>query len=263
MKRVILIFSLPILVFCALICLCLIKSNELDLFLKNLDGYQKELFQIKTDLNSEMLFSSDLKIAEGEWEHWSELGKRNILFWNEFLNAANNLHTSHTSKSSSAISTDINKLLSSLNRSCKGKNVKFDIQNQLENSFLATTDQVVESFGFGFKSYDGFWPSFDKEEANTIYIQSKIVKEIVQYYLSSFDSESTNLISIKRESAGSTDSLHIQDDLFYPKSELSSLRSSNLLKSYLFEISFSGKTKNCRTFINQLLPPFSLRTLTS
>ena len=261
MKRVIIIFSLPILVFCTLICLCLIKSNELDLFLKNLDGYQKELFQIKTDLNSEMLFSSDLKIAEGEWEHWSELGKRNILFWNEFLNTANNLHTSHTSKSSSAISTDINKLLSSLNRSCKGKNVKFDIQNQLENSFLTTTDQVVESFGFGFKSYDGFWPSFDKEEANTIYIQSKIVKEIVQYYLSSFDSESSNLISIKRESAGRTDSLHIQDDLFYPKSQLSSLRSSNLLKSYLFEISFSGKTKNCRTFINQLLPPFSLRTL--
>ena len=248
-------------VFCALICLCLIKSNELDLFLKDLDGYQKELFQIKTDLNSEMLFSSDLKIAEGEWERWSELGKRNILFWNEFLNAANNLHISHTSKSSSAISTDINKLLSSLNRSCKGKNVKFDIQNQPENSFLTTTDQVVESFGFGFKSYDGFWPSFDKEEANTIYIQSKIIKEIVQYYLSSFDSESTNLISIKRESAGSTDSLHIHDDLIYPNSELSSLRSSNLLKSYLFEISFSGKTKNCRTFINQLLPPFSLRTL--
>ena len=261
MKRVIIIFSLPILVFCTLICLCLIKSNELDLFLKNLDGYQKELFQIKTDLNSEMLFSSDLKIAEGEWERWSELGKRNNIFWNEFLNAPNNLHTSHTPKSSSAISTDINKLLSSLNRSCKGKNVRFDIQNELENSFLATTDQVVESFGFGFESYDGFWPSFDKEEANTIYIQSKIIKEIVQYYLSSFDSESTNLISIKRESAGSTDSLHIQDDLFYPKSELSSLRSSNLLKSYLFEISFSGKTKNCRTFINQLLPPFSLRTL--
>ena len=136
-------------------------------FLKNLDGYQKELFQIKTDLNSEMLFSSDLKIAEGEWEHWSELGKRNILFWNEFLNAANNLHTSHTTKSSSAISTDINKLLSYLNRSCKGKNVKFDIQNQLENSFLTTPDQEVESFGFGFNSYDGFWPSFDKEEANT------------------------------------------------------------------------------------------------
>ena len=248
-------------IFCTLICLCLIKSNELDLFSKNLDGYQKELVQIRTDLNSEMLFSSDLKIAEDEWEHWSELGRRNITFWNNFLNTANNLHTLHTSKSSSAISTEINKLLSSLNRSCKGKNVKFDIQSQLENSFLVTSDQKVESFGFGFKSYDGFWPSFDKEEANTIFIQSKIVKEIVQYYLSSFDSESTNLISIKRESAGSTDSLHIQDDLFYPKSELSSLRSSNLLKSYLFEISFSGKTKNCRSFINQLLPPFSLRTL--
>ena len=151
MKRFFLIFSIPILIFCTLICLCLIKSNELDLFSKSLNGDQKELFQLRADLNSEMLLSSDLKIAQSEWEHWSEQGKRNIIFWNEFLNKPNNLHTTHSSKSSSAISTDINKLLSSLNRSCKGKNVKFDIQNQLENSFLTTPDQVVESFGFGFK----------------------------------------------------------------------------------------------------------------
>lgn len=261
MKRVLLIFSLPALLFCLLIGLSLSKTNELDLLTKNLVRHQKDLYQIEADHNLEMLFSSDLKISEHEWEHWSKLGKKNILFWNEFLNSTNNLHTTHTSKSSSAISTDINKLLSSLNRACKGKNVKFNIPNQLENTFLAASEQQNESFGFGFSSYDGFWPSFDKKEANTIYIQSKIVKEIVQYYLSSFNSESTNLISIKRESAGSTDSLHIQDDLFYPKSELSSLRSSNLIKSYLFEISFSGKTENCRSFINQLLPPFSLRAL--
>ncbi|MDC3282553.1 hypothetical protein OAU80_00605 [Opitutales bacterium] len=261
MKRVLLIFSLPTLVFCGLIVLSLNKTSELDLLSKNLDRYQKELFQIRTDLKLEMLFSSDLRIAEIEWEHWTKLGKKNILFWNEFLNSTSNLHTSHTTKSSSVISTEINKLLSYLNRSCKGKNVNFNVLNQLESSLTVQPIQAKESFGFGFTSYDGFWPSFDKREANTIYIQSKIIKEFVQYYLSSFDSESTNLISIKRESAGSTDSLHIQDDIFYPKSDSSSLRSSNLIKSYLFEISFSGKTRNCRSFINQLLPPFSLRTL--
>ena len=261
MKQVLYIFSLPALLLCGLIVLSLNKTSELDLLSKNLDGYQKELFQIKTDLKLEMLFSSDLRIAESEWEHWTKLGKKNILFWNEFLNATNNLHTSHTTKSSSVISTEINKLLSYLNRSCKGKNVTFDIPNQFENSFSDAPIEKKESFGFGFTSYDGFWPSFDKREANTIYIQSKIIKEVVQYYLSSFDSESTNLISVKRESAGSTDSLHILDDIFYPKSESTTLRSSKLIKSFLFEISFSGKTKNCRSFINQLLPPFSLRNL--
>ena len=261
MNRVLLIFSLPTLVFCGLIVLSLNKASEFDLLSKNLDRYQKELFQIRTDLKLEMLFTSDLKIAESEWEHWKKLGKKNILFWNEFLNTTNNLHTTHTTKSSSVISTEINKLLSYLNRSCKGKNVSFNKLNQLESSFTVQPIKAKESFGFGFTSYDGFWPSFDKKEANTIYIQSKIIKEFVQYYLSSFDSESTNLISIKRESAGSTDSLHIQDDIFYPKSDASSLRSSNLIKSYLFEISFSGETRNCRSFINQLLPPFSLRTL--
>ena len=261
MKRALLIFSLPTLVFCGLILLSLNKTSELELVSKNLESYQNELFQIRTDLKSELLFSSDLRIAETEWEYWTKLGNENILYWNEFLNSANNLHTSHTTKSSSVISTEINKLLSYLNRSCKGKNVTFDVPNQLENSFIVQPIQSKESFGFGFTSYDGFWPSFDKREANTIYIQSKIIKEIIQYYLSSFDSESTNLISLKRESAGSTDSLHIRDDIFYPKSESSSLRSSNLIKSYLFEITFSGKTRNCRSFINQLLPPFSLRTL--
>ena len=261
MKQLLYIFSLPVLLLCGLIVLSLNKKSELDLLSKNLDSHQKELYQIRTDLKLEMLFSTDLRIAESEWEYWTKLGKKNILFWNEFLNSINNLHTSHTTKSSSVISTEINKLLSYLNRSCKGKNVTFDIPNQFENSFSDAPIEKKESFGFGFTSYDGFWPSFDKREANTIYIQSKIIKEVVQYYLSSFDSESTNLISVKRESAGRTDSLHILDDIFHPNSELTTLRSSKLIKSFLFEISFSGKTKNCRSFINQLLPPFSLRNL--
>ena len=133
MKRVLLIFSLPTLVFCGLVVLSLNKTSELDLLSKNLDRCQKELFQIRTDLKLEMLFSSDLRIAESEWEHWTKLGKKNILFWNEFLNSTSNLHTSHTTKSSSVISTEINKLLSYLNRSCKGKNVNFNVLNQLES----------------------------------------------------------------------------------------------------------------------------------
>ena len=192
MKQLLYIFSLPALLLCGLIVLSLNKKSELDLLSKNLDSHQKELYQIRTDLKLEMLFSTDLRIAESEWEYWTKLGKKNILFWNEFLNSINNLHTSHTTKSSSVISTEINKLLSYLNRSCKGKNVTFDKANQLENSFSVAPIDKKESFGFGFTSYDGFWPSFDKKEANTIYIQSKIIKEIVQYYLSSFNSESTN-----------------------------------------------------------------------
>ena len=64
MKRALLIFSLPTLVFCGLILLSLNKTSELDLLSKNLESHQNELFQIRTDLKSELLFSSDLRIAK-------------------------------------------------------------------------------------------------------------------------------------------------------------------------------------------------------
>ena len=106
-----------------------------------------------------------------------------------------------------------------------------------------------------------FGQVFDREESNSLLKQAKVIKELCEFLLDSFEAtESFNLISIKRESAGDEDRKHIGENQYLPSSEVKLLRSSGLLDSYVFEVVFTGKTQNCRSFINQLRSPYSLRT---
>jgi hypothetical protein len=73
--------------------------------------------------------------------------------------------------------------------------------------------------------------------------------------------ENFNLLSIKRESAGDEDSKHIGENQYLANPEVKLLRDSGLIDSYIFEVVFTGKTQNIRSFINQLRPPYSLRSI--
>jgi len=117
-------------------------------------------------------------------------------------------------------------------------------------------------YGFGFSAYDGFWPSFDREESNNLLKQAKAIKELCQFLLDSYETnENFGLLSIKRESAGDEDSKHIGENQYVTKPEVKLLRDSGLIDSYIFEVVFTGKTQNIRSFINQLRPPYSLRSI--
>ena len=61
--------------------------------------------------------------------------------------------------------------------------------------------------------------------------------------------------------AGSEDKKHIGDSHYVNTNQTTYLRDGKLVASHVFEISFIGKTRNCRTFINQLRAPYSLRSL--
>ena len=66
---------------------------------------------------------------------------------------------------------------------------------------------------FGLSSYDGFWPSFSKQEAKLLGAQSKIISMMIEYLANSSDEKyGITLVQIQRESAGSEDSNHIGDD---------------------------------------------------
>ena len=139
-----------------------------------------------------------------------------------------------------------------------------DLENRLiiNQPFFDQESQKEKNFGFGFSAYDGFWPSFDKEEANTIFTQAKIIKELCDFLLGSFEpGESFSLLSIRREAAGEEDKKFIGETLYVNTNQCYLLRDSKLVDSYVFEISFTGKTKDCRTFVNQLRPPYCLRSL--
>ena len=62
-------------------------------------------------------------------------------------------------------------------------------------------------YGFGLSSYDGFWPSFSKQEAKLLGVQGKIIALMIEYLANSSNEKySITLVQIQRESVGSEDS---------------------------------------------------------
>ena len=204
----------------------------------------------------------DLNLAKSEWNSWLQISKNQSNFWKAFLDESNNAFYDKSNKSSSSINTELTRLLSQLLRECEKSNIQFNSTSQSPSPFLDSENQKSK-FGFGFACYDGFWPSFDKDEANLILVQSKIIKQLVEYFLNSFDaSDSPTLYSLKRESVGPTDAQFIKEDQIPVIKNAPNLRDAGFVKSYIFQVSFDGKTQNLRSFVNQIRPPFSVRSLT-
>lgn len=262
MKKAIFLFSLPLVIFLVFLALSFSKKSGIDTEQNEIHNLENKFNTVSNDLEIEALFSNDLVLAKNDFNQLVLRGNAQVKFWKEFINEDLNIAFSHSAKSSSSVNTEINKLLSYLGRAFENRNIKLGALKQSEELFFNPNTEKQNKFGFGFVSYDGFWPSFSKNEANVIIVQAKIIKELCEFLLSSYESPETfTLSSIKREAAGPEDKKHIGVNLYTPPNHSSLLRDSNLADSYVFEISFTGKTKNCRTFINQLRPPYSLRSL--
>ena len=260
MKLFISIFSIPCILFIVLISISISKINIINELSNETKSLKDDLHDLYLRYETEKLLSNDLKLAKQDWEDAKSIASDQLKFWENYVAPNYNLVNNQNTLSSSQVNAEINRLLSSVSRSCSSKKVKLGHSSMLSLNPFPDTTENTKGFGFGFSAYDGFWPSFTKSEANTILVQFKIIKELIEYLLNSYDDgEILNLISIKRESAGKTDSIHIGNDLItnYPPDSL--LRYDNFGQSLLFEFTFIGKTENCRSFVNQLRPPYSLR----
>ena len=262
MNKLFLIFSLPLITFIVILLLSFSKQNQVLEKLEKLNNFSKSYAESVSDLKIEKLFANELTLVKKDLEDFSQLANSQNKFWDELISAELNIVLNHSSQTSSSVNTEITKLLSYLNRTFENRKIKLG-SNKFNNvNLFATEDPKVSRYGFGFTAYDGFWPSFGKEESNSLLKQAKIIKEMCEFLLDSYEvPQSFDLISIKRETAGEEDSKHIGDNLFIKTSDVKLLRDSGLIDSYVFEVVFTGKTQNCRSFINQLRPPYSLRSL--
>jgi len=262
MKRIVLLFSLPVIAFLVVLLFSFSFQDSVHEKLKILEELDNEIIEIEANLEIEKLFANDLNLASQDFKNLTNRVITQKKFWNEFVNLDSNIVINHEIKSSSGVNTEINKLLSFLNRAFDSRKIKLGFSNLSEPNFFNPSNQQPKRYGFGFTAYDGFWPSFDKKEANDLLKQAKIIKEICEFLLDSFDlNENFSLYTIKRETAGLEDNKHIGDNLYTKNSGTHLLRDTGLVQSYVFEISFTGKTQNCRSFINQLRPPYTLRSL--
>lgn len=236
------------------------KILDIDNLTVKLNSTEKKLSELSEILYIENSLDHDIGLAKEEFSKLVTVIKEQKKIWSEFNNPNVNLYKSQKQISPSSVNANLVILQNSLKSRCQDNVIKLN-----HSSYVRSQDQENNNeskFGFGFSSYIGFWPSFNREEANLLDIQSKIIKEIVEALSSSGANEqSIELNYIKRESVGPIDKNFIDRDLVtLPKPEYL-LRKEGFIDTFCFEISFTGITDNARSFINQLSSPFSVRKL--
>ena len=219
-------------------------EEELLLF----DGLENEVIESKNDLIQ-----------------LSKIEKTQSRFWQSIVNSDENIFLNFNDKSSESINADLTRLYSSLRELCKSNNIIFKqaSPNNSITNFGQPTTVDEEKYGFGLSSYDGFWPSFSKQEAKLLGVQSKIIATMIEYLANSSDEKyAITLVLIQRESAGSEDSNHIGDDeLSLQNYESKLIRYEDKIGSFAFTVSFQSHTSHARSFINQLRAPFLVRDI--
>ena len=250
---------------CALITLVIFVlyffklKNELEDLYKNSEKQSEELIEIETKLFIENSLEADLGLAITENKILLDRFKSHTNYWDHFLNPLDNIYLTHSPQSASGVNAYLNRLLPNLRNRCIANGIKPTSNNV---PVYGDESAKVKEFGFGFSAYNGYWPSFDKSEASLIEIQAKIVNQIIDALASStVDGQILELEFIKREAVGITDKKYIGSDLVGNISKSLLLRSSPLVDSYRFQLSFVGRTENARSFINQLRPPVSVRKI--
>jgi len=250
--------------FSALVVLHFLQSAKIEQIVDENSNLRNKVSQIEENLYLDKSIESDIKIANEDFANFLTAIKGQRLLWDDFLDSKNNIYSNHSPASTSSVNANLVRLYSSLHLRCKNSGISFAQSNLDSDNVIGGPIESPTKFGFGFGSYEGFWPSFSKEEANLLDTQAKIVKEIIDALASSVsEDQNINLHYIKREAAGPVDSKHIGADLMYPLDDTFLVRRVNVIDSLAFEISFDGRTENARSFINQLRPPFSVRKFTT
>ena len=261
-EKIYFIFSIPSIIFLCIIALIIFKNNDNEVKILDINKLQKQTNELKEKLEIQKLFSNDLNFANDELNIWTNRGSKQSKFWKDFVNPELNIALAHTPQSSSSVNTEINKLLSYLRRNFENRNIKLGrpTKGEFFNDF--SNPSPPKKYGFGFSMYDGFGLVLIKRKQTRFCYKQRSLKNCVNFLLGSFaPNESFRILSIKREPAGTEDLKHIQENQYSSGSNARLLRDSGMVSSYAFQVSFTGKTTNCRTFINQLRSPYSLRSL--
>ncbi len=232
----------------------------------NLSKISKENAEIVSEIDdtNKQLFlenslGEDLDVAQRDNNILAKQFRSYANFWEDFLAVGQNYFVSTSANSASSVSAYLTRLFTSLKTRCATNSIKLQPLNEVN---LPSSVAGDEKFGFGFSSYDGFWPSFDKNEANLLEKQAKVVNEVIDALASSTSPDHSLILHfIKREAVGTTDRKHIDKDMVSPIPDAFLIRNLASAKSYRFQVSFTGRTENARSFINQLRPPFSVRRL--
>ena len=236
-----------------------ILNKDLDILYKKHTELTVDLHNLNNRLFVENSLDGDLLEASNEKNILFSNYKNYKNYWDSFLSSDENIFINHTQQSAHKVDAFLTMELTKFKKRCLNNSIKLNTGNR---SVFKSEIPESNEFGFGFSPYIGTWPSFDKEEAGLIEIQTRIIDQIVDAVASSSnEGELIELLYIKRESVGNIDAEHIGSDMVSGISDALLLKSSALVNSFRFQVSFVGRTENARSFVNQLRPPFSIRKI--
>jgi len=264
-ENIFLIFSASVglVFFVATLFFSFSESSKIKELQENIEREFSKRESINEELSIYHNLDSDYKQAEIELTEMAELEKSQSSYWKSILNPRENQMLKWKEKSPEAVNADITRMFTSLRSRCLSAEVGLPVESSSAPSigFGESNAKPKVTFGFGFRAYDGFWPSFSKEEAKTLGIQSKIIKELVEYITqSAIESRPMSIVQILREPAGIIDRTHIgKDEIKLGKQESMLLREDLKIESLVFHIKLKSQSSHARIFINQLRPPFMLR----
>lgn len=240
------------------------SGENLEEIISSIKGEEQKAGSLNEKLLLYEGLSEDASLATDDLLTLSTLEKDQHRFWNNILNPSDNIFTNWKNKSPESINADLTRLYSRLRSMCKKNNIDCNQNESTGSNPFGVANQAEEKkYGFGLSSYDGFWPSFSKNEAKLLGIQSKIISTLIEYLTESSNGEHRiNLLTVSREPVGEEDSQHIAgDQLTSPNFTDKLVRFTGGIKSFAFVIEFKGHTSHARSFINQLRPPFLVKDL--
>ncbi len=240
------------------------SGDNLEEIISSINSEEQKAKSLREELLLYEGLSEDAKLATEDLITLSTVEKNQHRFWNNILNPSENIFTNWKNKSPESINADLTRLYSRLRNLCKKNNINFNQNESTGGNLFGVANQAEErKYGFGLSSYDGFWPSFSKNEAKLLGIQSKIISTLIEYLTESSNGEHRiKLLTVSREPVGQEDSQHIAgDQLTSPNFADKLVRYNGGIKSFAFVIKFKGHTSHARSFINQLRPPFLVKDL--
>ena len=186
----------------------------------NLEQLNRSISKIglKSSISEELnLFNGldrDYELSTQDLQNLSQIEKEQQRFWKNILNPTENIFINWKKKTPESINADLTRMYTNLRDLCS-VTMWFSLNKIIPKLFGFGNPQEDnnEKYGFGFSTYDGFWPSFTVKEAKDIGIQSKIISNLVEYVADSSDENyGIQLIRILRESVGNEDAKHIAGD---------------------------------------------------
>lgn len=240
-------------------------DEEIEESAKSIEKERDNQNSTQEDLSSFRNLDRDYELCRRELQNLANIEKKQTIFWKNLLNARENHLLKWSEKSPESVNADITRLFTTLRSRCQSAKIELPSNTSKTPTigFGDTNKRPANNYGFGFSSYDGFWPSFTREEAKTIGVQAKIIKELVEYLTQSVtETQNLTLVEILREPAGAIDLKHVGDSrIVLGPEKILLLRDANRISSLVFQLSIKGQSVHARTFINQLKPPFMLRNL--